>query len=134
MSIVVSLECPLCHKAHREPLWPSTLSIPWADCACSDIGFCLYHRHSVDPLPTRPDNKILEEKAAKLHEEQLKEYAALQKAFENYKRTAERLVAAQDALQGVVAQCRFNCDEESNCGICAIALEALKVIKDENNE
>jgi hypothetical protein len=94
----------------------------------------LYHRYGVDPLPTRPDKKVLEEKAEKLHEEHLKEYAELQKAFDSYKRTAERLAAAQDALEGVVAQCRFDCNEESNCGICAIALEALKAIKDESNE
>ena len=130
-----SVECPLCGRSSRASPFLSTQNTPWSlDCACSDVGFCLYHQHSDENPPARPSEKVLEARAQKEHEESLRNHEALLKAFDSYKLTAERLAAAQDALEGVVAQCRFNCNEESNCGICAIALEALKAIKDESNE
>lgn len=45
---------------------------------------------------------------------------------DEWKKCRERVLVLEEGLRGVVGICGLNCDEESNCGVCAVALRALR--------
>lgn len=86
----------------------------------------------VEDFPLRQENFALraalavrdndEEWRLRYLEAEAKRINALKKA-EAHKREIKRL---RDGLEGVVNLCRLGCTEESNCGMCARALRALR--------
>lgn len=79
-----SNKCPLCGFSHREPL-VSTRTTPWGDCACSDLGPCVFHQIDPKDKPQRPSSDELVRRESEATAKRHKEWEVLMRRFEDFR-------------------------------------------------
>lgn len=91
-------ECHVCGWKWRKPFAAGTGEVVYAGCACTDRGPCVYHRVSDEPMPDRPPEAVMVERAAALTRGRLEGWEAKRNALrwdENQrKREREAVLAA----------------------------------------
>ena len=113
--------CPICESAiEMAPV--DVKRIPWADCACSDSGLCLYHRYSVERPPPRPDNEALEKKVAVAREDAIRDYYRKLERSGRYNRMLQERDRMRELLAAIVK------DEVANYGYRDFAKRLLEDI------
>ncbi len=81
-----NIKCPLCGMNRMRPR-PHVPSTPWSDeCGCDDGGPCMHHRLSDDPMPERPSEEVMQQRAEARCALRLKQWEAWRAAFEEYER------------------------------------------------
>lgn len=84
-------ECPCCGRGLFPPRM-STQTVSWSDeCCCDDTNTCLHHKLSDGPLPTRPSEEVLLQRAED----------AYKRAREKYERQLERFVIVRKLLREI---------------------------------
>jgi len=59
-------KCPLCKFSRPYPFPYSASEARWGDCGCNARDWCYYHKWGDEPLPERPTQDVLEERARQM--------------------------------------------------------------------
>lgn len=100
------IECPTCGVVRFEPS-PNVRTTPWNDdCACSDATTCLYHRSTpYEEAECRPDDAVMEARAAKRNEAALAEYEEQKAKFEEVRQLKDQLAMAVQVSGELCEKC-----------------------------